>query len=107
MMNIWKEKIVELDIEIGTGQTEEECVELIEVFKTHRSLSDYQLEQHKDVYKRVTNKQFAYYCIRTDKYYWHILTKPGFDFWLYPSSTNEYPDYIHNRLSTIMKEVTS
>jgi len=103
----FERKIVESDIEIGEGQIEEECVELIEVFQAHKSIADYQLEQYKDVYKRVTNKQFSYYCIRTDKYYWHILIKSGFDFWLYPSNTNEYPDYIHNKLSTVMKKLTS
>lgn len=100
------EKVVlELDAIIGKGNTENECIEINKIIKQCVGLKDSEVMWYRDTVKRIKNDYFEYYYVKTEKRSWHVLLRKGFKFWLYPSKTEEYPEYIHNAFNEVMQEV--
>ncbi len=97
--------VIDSDAYIGKGNTENDCIEINKILLQCKELRDYELSRLKDVIKIVKSDYYEYYCVQTEKRNWHILLRKGYKFWMYPSKTGEYPEYIHNALNEVMQEV--
>ncbi|MCU7667151.1 hypothetical protein [Bacillus thuringiensis] len=101
--DMYEKKIEEMDALVGIGKTEEECIEIIEIFAKYKDTKRYEMWITKGKFKSSKNDDFQYYCVKTEKYFWHILIDKGIEFWMYPSDSDEYPEYIHEALFEVMK----
>ncbi|PGP11601.1 hypothetical protein COA01_35720 [Bacillus cereus] len=101
--DMYEKKIEEMDALVGIGKTEEECVEIIGVIEKYKDLKRFEMWRAEGKFKAAKNDDFEYYCVKTEKYFWHILVDKGIEFWMYPSDSDEYPEYIHEALFEVMK----
>ena len=97
--------VIDSDAYIGKGNTENDCIEINKILLQCKELRDYELSRLKDVIKIVKSDYYEYYCVQTEERSWHILLRKGYKFWMCPSETGEYPEYIHNAFSEVMQEV--
>lgn len=101
--DMYEKKIEEMDALVGIGKTEEECIEIIDIFKVCKEKYKWQAWKDGEKFKQDKNDSFEYYCVKTENYFWHILVDKGVEFWMYPSDSDEYPEYIHAALFDVMK----